>query len=360
MGRVAKHNWRKLFLEYNQGRYKNVAEFAEKKGLHPVAVRREFGKLKKESEDQPETQQNATEKRNKTQQKKEQKSETKQKDLHAWEKIKQQFTDWPDDKLKAYLKQLELRKEELESIPPEEVTPEEYKELGKVRRERRAILSDPDSSQTCSGHNRDGSQCKNPVERGKRVCWMHGGAPGAGGQKGNQNAVKHGFFAKIFPDDEETREIYEAINTKSPMDILWDQIVIQYTAIARAQKIMFVRNQEDITKHLKHVKGSNLGKVSKNGESIEVINEREWEFQYAWDKHASFLKAQSAAIKTIDGLILRYEDMVDRHELKGLVVEEHRLRVEKLKADVAKAQGGGGELGDILDEVLEEEGLTDG
>jgi hypothetical protein len=27
MGRTAKHNWAKLFLEYNQGRYKSAAEF---------------------------------------------------------------------------------------------------------------------------------------------------------------------------------------------------------------------------------------------------------------------------------------------------------------------------------------------
>ena len=317
MGRVAKHNWRKLFLEYNQGRYKNVAEYARKKKINPTQMRDEFRKL---NSDQAEEAEKTTEKEQKKQQKTTEGKTPKKAttgNTHPWETLKKQFTDWPEDRLQTYVAQLTARRDELEAIPFEELTPAETKELGQVRRERRAILSNPDPEKKCTAHNHDGSPCRNPAERGKNVCWNHGGAPGSGAKPGEQRALKHGFYAKIFPDDEEMREIYEAINVKSPIDMVWDQIVIQYAQIARAQKLMYVRDQEDIVKHLKRIK---------DGESI---SEREWEFQYPWDRHASFLTAQSKAMTTLEKLISRYEAMAN---------EEQRLKVEKLKQDMSIAK----------------------
>jgi uncharacterized protein YjcR len=145
-------------------------------------------------------------------------------------------------------------------------------------------------------------------------------AVGHGAPRANINAVKHGFFRKIFPEDEETLDIISEIQAKSPIEILWEQIVIQYTAIARAQKIMFVKNKDDLTKHLKRIKdGSNF-------------DEREWEMQYAWDKHANFLQAQSRAIATLERLIARYEELL----LKDLGTEEQKLRIEIKKAELEK------------------------
>ncbi len=80
----------------------------------------------------------------------------------------------------------------------------------------------------------------------------------------NQNAVTHGFFSKYLP--EETLEIMEEIQERSPADMIWDQIQIQYAAIIRAQRIMFVHDQDDMTKVLK--KRSRVRLVmSKNGSS---------------------------------------------------------------------------------------------
>jgi len=166
-----------------------------------------------------------------------------------------------------------------------------------------------------------GERCKKKAEPGKDKCKFHGGKS-TGPPPGSQNATKHGFFARIFPDDEETRAIVSEIMEKSPLDILWDQIVIQYTAIARAQKIMFVKDQDDLTKVLKRQKETS----SMQSDSWE----KEWELQFAWDKQAGFLKAQSTAMKTLEGLIARYEDTIQ----KGRVSEEHRLRLEKLKQDM--------------------------
>lgn len=174
----------------------------------------------------------------------------------------------------------------------------------------------------CTGTSRQtGERCRKPVEPGKTKCRFHGGKNN-GPPKGAQNALKHGFFARIFPDDEETRALVSDIMEKSPLDIIWEQIVIQYTAIARAQKIMFVKDQEDITKHLKRIKETS-GLHSDGWE-------KEYELQFAWDKHASFLKAQSTAMKTLDSLIARYEEMIQKDKAS----EEHKLRLEKMKQDM--------------------------
>jgi len=141
-----------------------------------------------------------------------------------------------------------------------------------------------------------------------------------GGPPRNDKAVKHGFFRKYFPED--AAEIMEQIETRSPIDILWENIVIQYTAIVRAQRIMYVRDQDDLTKELKREKSS----YSKTGGS----NEEEYELQFAWDKQANFLQAQSRAMATLQNMIARYDELC-RSEL---ATEEQRLRIEKLKAEV--------------------------
>lgn len=147
----------------------------------------------------------------------------------------------------------------------------------------------------------------------KNALGNNGGAP-----EKNQNANKHGFFSKIFPDDEETLSIVNDIQVKSPLEMLWENIVIQYAAIARAQKIMFVKNQDDTTEHLKKKR------------SAEHMEEEEYEIQFAWDKQANFLAAQSRAIATLQNLIDKYEKMLP----SSLANEEQRLKLEKLKSEI--------------------------
>ena len=57
-------------------------------------------------------------------------------------------------------------------------------------RNTRPMLASP----RCGAKIRSGGACRSPALRGKRRCRMHGGAPGSGGQKGNQNARRHGLF----------------------------------------------------------------------------------------------------------------------------------------------------------------------
>ena len=184
--------------------------------------------------------------------------------------------------------------------------------------------ADAIEGQCTAKSKQSGERCKNKSIPGKNVCKFHGGKGGC--PKGAQNALKHGFFARIFPDDEETRALIQEIMEKDPLDILWENIMIQYVAIARGQKIMFVKDKDDLTKHLKREKETS-GMHSDGWE-------KEYELQFAWDKQASFLKAQSAAMKTLEVLIARYEELIQ----KGQVSEEHKLRLAKLKQDMDLAR----------------------
>jgi hypothetical protein len=52
------------------------------------------------------------------------------------------------------------------------------------------------NSPRCCAKTRAGTPCQAPAVRGKKRCRMHGGAKGSGAPKGNQNALKHGFFTR--------------------------------------------------------------------------------------------------------------------------------------------------------------------
>ncbi|HBF1530010.1 TPA: helix-turn-helix domain-containing protein [Clostridioides difficile] len=144
------------------------------------------------------------------------------------------------------------------------------------------------------------------------------GNKNATGPPGNKNAEKFGFFSKYLP--EETQDLINEIKDKDKFDILWEQITIQYAAIIRAQKIMYVKDKEEMIKELKKHEST------ENGEKIE------YEFQFAWDRQASFLNAQSRAMSELRSLIKQYDEMI--HKDWNLATEEQKNRVEKLKCEV--------------------------
>ena len=49
-------------------------------------------------------------------------------------------------------------------------------------------------SPRCGARNRRGMLCQSPAIKGRARCRFHGGADGIGGQPGNQNALKHGYY----------------------------------------------------------------------------------------------------------------------------------------------------------------------
>ena len=48
----------------------------------------------------------------------------------------------------------------------------------------------------CGAKTRAGTPCTSKAEEGKRRCRIHGGAKGSGGQLGNKNALKHGYYCR--------------------------------------------------------------------------------------------------------------------------------------------------------------------
>lgn len=157
--------------------------------------------------------------------------------------------------------------------------------------------------------------------RNQNAVGNKGGAP-----IGNQNAYKHGMFTKWLPNDEETLEIYNAAREgMSTLDILYEEILIAFTNFVRAQKIMFVKDQDDMTKELKKEKRMSSEKMD--------TEEVEYEIQFAWDKQAKALTSQAAAMRALNSKIKLYEEMI-RSMPPEMVKEEHRLRINKLKADI--------------------------
>ncbi|HXI08048.1 MAG: HGGxSTG domain-containing protein [Bradyrhizobium sp.] len=52
------------------------------------------------------------------------------------------------------------------------------------------------ASPRCGARTRRGEACRAPALQGKRRCRMHGGAPGSGAPRANQNARTHGLFTR--------------------------------------------------------------------------------------------------------------------------------------------------------------------
>ena len=163
-----------------------------------------------------------------------------------------------------------------------------------------------------------------------------GGQPGnknASGPPKNKNAETHGLFSKYLPA--ETMELVEAAEQMSPLDILWNQISVQFAAIIRAQQIM----------HVKDIKDKTIEKIEERDGN--VIGEK-WEVQQAWDKQANFLQAQSRAMTSLNGMIKTYDELL--HKNWELASDEQKARIEQLRAQTNKITGNDQETED-MDEI---------
>ncbi|WP_164219363.1 phage terminase small subunit [Virgibacillus sp. YIM 98842] len=153
--------------------------------------------------------------------------------------------------------------------------------------------------------------------------------------KRNSAARKHGFFSKYIPA--ETLEIMGMLDKEDPADLIWDQIQIQYAAIIRAQQVMYVENKDEIIKVLKK---------KKDGMDIQ---EREWEFQFAWDRQASFLNAQSRAIAELRSSIKQFLEMAHDEDERRLKLELMQANIDKSKAEAEKLSR---EQGEEIEEIV--------
>lgn len=165
-----------------------------------------------------------------------------------------------------------------------------------------------------------------------------GGQPGnknATGPPGNKHAEKHGFYSKWLP--EETQQIIGEMPTNE-LETLWMNIQLQFAAIIRAQKLMYVIDQDDKTVEKVEHKGGN------------VIGDR-WEVQQAWDKQATFMNAQSRAMKTLESMIKNYTELL--HQNWDVASEEQKARLELLQAQKKKLEMDDNEKDDTVLEKMD-------
>ncbi|CAF1776878.1 hypothetical protein NRS6084_04168 [Bacillus subtilis] len=70
----------------------------------------------------------------------------------------------------------------------------------------------------------------------------------------------------------------EEIKDRSPVDMIWNQIQIQYVAIIRAQKIMFVSDKQEMIKELKkklcYLRQTKSKRKSMNSNFLGVVMQR--------------------------------------------------------------------------------------
>ncbi|MEH7536180.1 phage terminase small subunit [Bacillus toyonensis] len=138
----------------------------------------------------------------------------------------------------------------------------------------------------------------------------------------NGNAATHGLYRKYLPKElyDLKEELEEAINN-DPLSILWESIMLQHAQIIHAQRIMFVNNKEDMTKELRKKKLSESG------------FEEEWEIQFAWDKQASFLNAQSKALSTLSALIRDFDRLANIDDERRAKLEFIQVQIDKIKSN---------------------------
>ncbi|EKF34041.1 MULTISPECIES: phage terminase small subunit [Bacillus] len=145
----------------------------------------------------------------------------------------------------------------------------------------------------------------------------------------------HSIFNQFLSD--ETIEIMEKMGGRTSLDLIWDQIQIQYAAIIRAQRIMHVAAQDDMIKELKKVTymPSSLEEDTIEGIQPEPdITAEEFSFQFSWDRHATFLNAQSRAMGELRRLIKQFEELAHAKDERRLRLKQIELTIEKTKKAV--------------------------
>ena len=146
------------------------------------------------------------------------------------------------------------------------------------------------------------------------------GNKGGAAPKKNKNAETHGLFTKWLP--EETQKIMGELTSISPLDLLWNNIILQIAAIIRAQNIMHVTEKEEMIKEIKKEQA-----YTDNGGN-DVIS-TDYVFQFAWDRQATFMNAQSRAYTTLNSMLKQYDEML--HKNWDLATEEQKARIAALK-----------------------------
>ncbi|WP_339234640.1 phage terminase small subunit [Paenibacillus sp. FSL R5-0517] len=163
-----------------------------------------------------------------------------------------------------------------------------------------------------------------------------GNRGGKGGPLGNQKAVTHGLFRKFEPQDPEYLELIDIVQQMEPIDMIWHNITQGFRKIIWAQRIFFIKDKEDMTKELKREKPGEYG------------DEYEWEIQFAWDKYASFIKAEATVMREIRGAIKQFLDIAPQEDERRLKLDQMQAKVDKTRLEIEKLKNGDGDTEEDL------------
>lgn len=163
-----------------------------------------------------------------------------------------------------------------------------------------------------------------------------GNKGGKGGPEGNQKALKHGFFSKFMPQDPEFMEIREIVETMSPADMIWENVLSLYQRLIWGRRITHVKDKDDVTKVLKKKKPGMFG------------TEQEWEYQQAWDKYNSAIKAEAIVMKELRSAIKQFIEIAPEKDERRLKLERMKIEIEKTRLEIEKLKNGGGDSEDDL------------
>lgn len=151
----------------------------------------------------------------------------------------------------------------------------------------------------------------------KNPKWGNKNSVGHGPPKGNDNATTHGLFKKIIPnDDPHAMELLDEIQNHTEIDMLWSAIHLQYFNIMNSQRIMHVRDKDDMSEE-----------ITTSGESTTYT------IDFAHDKQAKLLQAYSKAMTTLSNLITRFVTLAHEDDERLLKIANMRLMLDKTKAE---------------------------
>ena len=180
------------------------------------------------------------------------------------------------------------------------------------------------------------------------------GNPGnknASAPENNKNALTHGLFANFLP--KETLEIMTMVHQMTPSDMIWQNILIQYSAIIRAQKIMYVRDEQD---NYSNVTGIKLNPMfaDQEGNPIKIEENREWHMAY--ERYEKFMSAQSRAIGTLSNLIKQFVALADEDDKRKLELQSMQARIKLMEIKASEDSFEEDEQDDGFLDALSEEG----
>jgi len=162
------------------------------------------------------------------------------------------------------------------------------------------------------------------------------GNKGGGAPKGNKNALKHGLYSKFLPQNQEFQELLAIVSEMDPLDMLWHAVEIAFAKLLWAQRVMFVTGKDEMIKELKKKKVTSFG-----GEDGGYTDETEWEFQFAWDRQATDIKAYAAIAKEFRAAVKQFLAAAPENDERRLKLALMEAQVEKINAETEKVKGGG-------------------